>query len=133
MERRPWWSVRTSEEGKEGTMKGDTRARACCRRALVGIGVMALLIGAHALAATRPTIGIKDFKYGPPMLSVPMGTTVMWVNHDEEPHTVTSATGAFSSAGLVNDDTFMQTFTKPGTYEYFCKIHPFMKGTVVVK
>jgi len=52
---------------------------------------------------------------------------------DEEPHTVTSATGAFSSAGLVNDDTFVQTFTKPGTYQYFCKIHPYMKGTLVVK
>ncbi len=114
-------------------MKDDTRARAWPRRALVAAGVMALLIGAHALAATPPTIGIKEFKYGPPMLSVPVGSTVTWVNHDEEPHTVTSATGAFSSPGLVNDDTFMETFTKPGTYEYFCKIHPFMKGTVVVK
>src|SRR5438270_11411160 len=122
-----------NEEGKERTMKDDTRALAWSRRALVAVGVMTLLIGAHALAATPPTIGIKDFKYGPPMLSVPMGTTVMWVNHDEEPHTVTSATGAFSSAGLVNDDTFVQTFTKLGTYQYFCSVHPYSKGTVVVK
>jgi len=122
-----------SEEGKKRTMKHDTGALAWCRRALVAVGVMALLIGAHALAATPPTIGIKEFKYGPPMLGVPVGSTVTWVNHDEEPHTITSATGAFTSAGLVNDDTFMQTFTKPGTYEYFCKVHPFMKGTVVVK
>lgn len=114
-------------------MKDDTRAPAWSRGALVAVGVMTLLIGAHALAATPPTIGIKEFKYGPPILSVPVGSTVTWVNHDEEPHTVTSATGAFSSAGLVNDDTFVQTFTKPGTYEYFCKVHPFMKGTVVVK
>jgi amicyanin len=121
------------EEGKERTMKDDTRAPAWSRGALVAVGVMTLLIGAHALAATPPTIGIKEFKYGPPSLSVPVGSTVTWVNHDEEPHTVTSATGAFSSAGLVNDDTFVQTFTKPGTYEYFCKVHPFMKGTVVVK
>jgi plastocyanin len=133
MERRLWWSVRTSEEGKERTMKDDRRALGRYRRALVAVGVMALLIGAHALAATPPTIGIKEFKYGPPTLSVPLGTTVTWVNHDEEPHTVTSATGAFSSAGLVNDDTFVQTFMKPGTYQYFCKIHPYMKGTVVVK
>jgi len=133
MERRLWWSVRTSEEGKERSMKENTRALAWYRRALVVVGVMALLIGAHALAATPPTVGIKEFKYGPLMLSVPVGTTVTWVNHDEEPHTVTSATGAFSSAGLVNEDTFEQTFTKPGTYEYFCKVHPFMKGTVVVK
>lgn len=121
------------EEGKERTMKDDTRGPAWYRGALVAVGVMTLLIGAHALAATPPTIGIKEFKYGPPIVSVPVGSTVTWVNHDEEPHTVTSATGAFSSAGLVNDDTFVQTFTKPGTYEYFCKVHPFMKGTVVVK
>jgi plastocyanin len=133
MERRRWWSVRTSGEGKERTMKDNTGVLAWYRRALAAVGVMALLIGAHALAATPPTIGIKEFKYGPPILSVPVGATVTWVNHDEEPHTVTSATGAFSSAGLVNDDTFAQTFTKPGTYQYFCKIHPYMKGTVVVK
>jgi plastocyanin len=133
MERRRWWSVRMSEEAKQRTMKHDTRALAGYRWAVVAVGAMALLIGAHALAATPPTIEIKDFKYGPPMLSVPVGTTLTWVNHDEEPHTVTSATGAFTSAGLVNDDRFAETFTKPGTYQYFCKIHPFMKGTVVVK
>jgi len=121
------------KEGKERTMKDDTRALAWSRRALAAVGVMALLIGAHALAATPPTIGIKEFKYGPPILSVPVGTKVTWVNHDEEPHTVTSATDAFGSAGLVHDDTFVQTFTKPGTYQYFCKVHPYMKGTVVVK
>jgi plastocyanin len=133
MERCLWWSVRTSEEGKERTMKDHTRARTWYRRALAAVGVTALLISVYALAATPPTIEIKEFKYGPPVLSVPVGTTLTWVNHDEEPHTVTSATGAFSSAGLVNDDTFVETFTKPGTYQYFCKIHPYMKGTVVVK
>ena len=114
-------------------MKDDTRALAWYRRGTVAVVVVTLLIGAHALAATAPTIGIKQFKYGPSMLTIPVGTTVTWVNHDEEPHTVTSATGAFSSAGLVNDDTFVQTFTKPGTYQYFCAIHPYMKGTLVMK
>src|SRR2546430_10527648 len=113
-------------------MKDDTRALAWSRRALVAVGVMTLLIGAHALAVTPPTVGIKEFKYGPPMLSVPVGTTVTWVNHDEEPHTVTSATVAFSSAGLVNGDTIEQTLTKPGTYQYFCKVHPSMQGHVYV-
>jgi plastocyanin len=114
-------------------MKDDTRALARYRRGVVAVGVVTLLIGAHALAATPPTIGIKEFKYGPSMLTVPVGTTVTWVNHDEEPHTVTSGTGAFSSAGLVHDDTFVHTFTKPGTYQYSCAIHPYMKGTLVVK
>jgi plastocyanin len=114
-------------------MKDDTRALAWYRLGSSVVGVGALLIGAHALAATPSTIGIKDFKYGPSALTVPVGTTVTWVNHDEEPHTVTSGTGAFSSAGLVNDGAFVRTFTKPGTYQYFCAIHPYMKGTVVVK
>jgi plastocyanin len=114
-------------------MKDDTRALVWPGRGVVAIGVVTLLIGAHALAATPQTIGIKQFKFGPSMLTVPVGTTVTWVNRDEEPHTVTSGTGAFSSAGLVNDDTFVRTFTKPGTYQYFCSIHPYMKGTLVVK
>ena len=95
--------------------------------------VAAALLGGHALAATPPTIGIKEFKYTPATVTVPVGATVRWINRDEEPHTVTSASGAFSSAGLVHDDTFAQTFTKPGTYTYFCALHPHMKATVVVK
>jgi plastocyanin len=114
-------------------MKDDTRALAWSRRGLVAVGVVTLFITAYALAATPPTIGIKQFKYEPPMLTVPVGTTVTWINHDEEPHTITSETGAFRSAGLVHDDTFVQTFTKPGTYQYSCAIHPYMKGTLVVK
>jgi plastocyanin len=114
-------------------MKDKRRVPAWCRRGLVTVGAAGLLLGARALAVTPPTIGIKEFKYAPSRLTVPVGTTVTWVNQDEEPHTVMSTTGAFSSPGLVNDDTFAQTFTKPGTYEYFCAIHPYMKATVVVK
>ena len=100
---------------------------------LVAAGVVAWLAGAHALAATAPTVGIKEFKYAPTALTVSLGTTVTWVNHDEEPHTVTSASGAFASSGLVKDDSFAQTFTKRGTYQYFCALHPHMKATVVVR
>ena len=75
----------------------------------------------------------KEFKYAPPALTVPLGTTVTWVNRDEEPHTVTSSSGAFASTGLVKDDSFAQTFTKRGTYQYFCALHPHMKATVVVR
>ena len=104
-----------------------------CRRGLVAAVTFAMLIGTGVLAATPATIDIKGFKFAPSALTVPVGTTVTWVNHDEETHTVTSATGAFGSAGLTNDDTFKQTFAKPGTYEYFCKLHPYMRATVVVK
>jgi plastocyanin len=100
---------------------------------VVAIGAMAVLAGTQAAAVTPPTVDIKEFKYAPPVLAVAVGTTVTWVNHDEEPHTVTSATGAFGSPGLVNADTFAQRFTTPGTYQYFCALHPHMKATVVVK
>jgi plastocyanin len=87
----------------------------------------------HALAATPARIDIKEFKFAPPAITVRPGTKVTWVNHDEEPHTVTSATGGFGSAGLSLDETFTQTFTRRGTYQYFCALHPFMKATVIVK
>jgi plastocyanin len=101
-----------------------------------GLAVVALagwLAGAPAMAATSQTVGIKEFKFAPAALTVPRGTTVTWVNHDEEPHTVTSATGAFASTGLVKDDSFAQTFSKPGTYQYFCALHPHMNATVIVR
>jgi plastocyanin len=94
---------------------------------------MALLATTHAPAATGPAVGIKDFRYTPPSLTVPVGATVTWTNHDEEPHTITSATGAFGSTGLSHDETFTQRFTQPGTYAYFCSLHPHMKATVVVR
>jgi plastocyanin len=118
----------------EKAMNDQQRALGWFWAAMVGAGaVVALLVGAHAGAVTPPTIAIKEFKYAPSLLTVPVGTTVTWVNHDEEPHTVTSTAGAFGSGGLVNDDSFVQTFAEPGTYEYFCAIHPYMRATVVVK
>ena len=103
------------------------------RRLALATVLAASLLGGEALAVTSPTIGIKEFKYTPATVTLPVGTTVTWINRDEEPHTVTAASGAFSSAGLVHDDTFTQTFTKPGTYTYFCALHPHMKATVEVK
>jgi plastocyanin len=114
-------------------MDGTSGAMTWARRSLFAVAVGALLAGAPAVAATQKTIGIKDFKYGPAVLTVPVGATVTWVNHDEEPHTVTSTTGTFSSPGLLSEDTFVQTFTKPGTYAYSCALHPQMRATVIVK
>jgi len=105
------------------------------KRARVGfVGLAALLItGTQAPAAGPPRVEIQDFKYGPAELTVPIGARVTWTNHDEEPHTITSTTGAFGSAGLSHDDTFTQTFTRPGRYAYFCALHPQMKAVVVVR
>ena len=94
-----------------------------------------LCLAGPGFAADPDTVTINNFAFDPPTLTVAPGTKVVWVNKDEEPHTVTSANNdaPFKSAGLDTDDSFSFTFTKPGTYKYFCSIHPHMVGTVVVK
>ena len=88
------------------------------------------------VAATAPsTVTIDNFAFAPAILTIAPGTKVTWDNKDEEPHTVTSADGGitFKSPALDTDDKFSFTLDKPGTYKYFCSIHPHMVGTIVVK
>jgi len=95
---------------------------------VLSAGDMAVQAGAQAAA-----IQIDNFHYTPPSLVVAPGTTVTWTNADDSPHTVREKDGKFKSAALDTDDTFSQTFAAPGEYEYFCSIHPYMTGKVVVK
>jgi plastocyanin len=116
------------------------------RRALplAAAAVLALSPSAHAAdagapqqvaAAQAPAVTIDNFAFAPALMMVASGTKVTWTNKDEEPHTVTSADGgkSFKSDALDTDDKFSFTFDKPGTYKYFCSIHPHMVGTIVVK
>jgi plastocyanin len=82
--------------------------------------------------AAETAVKISNFTFGPRQVTVPAGTTVVWTNEDDIPHTVTSTTRAFSSPPLDTDQTFSFTFTTPGTYGYFCALHPHMTGTIVV-
>ena len=75
---------------------------------------------------------ISDFKFNPATLTVPVGTTVVWTNNDEEPHTIAAKDGSFRSPGMDTHGTYTYTFATPGSFEYICSIHPFMTGTVVV-
>lgn len=88
-----------------------------------------------AAAEAGSTITINNFAFGPNVLTVAPGTKVTWNNKDEEPHTVMSADGGqtFKSPALDTDDKFSFTFNTPGTFKYFCSIHPHMTGLVVVK
>jgi plastocyanin len=106
------------------------------KRGWPAVIVMAIVLAgltAHAAEKSATAIDVQEFKFAPSVLTVRAGTTVTWTNHDEETHTVTSATGAFASAGLGQEEGFSQTFTRPGRYEYFCALHPHMKATVIVR
>jgi len=86
-------------------------------------------------AAVPAVVTIGNFAFSPPNLTVPPGTTVTWTNTDEEPHTVVSAGPGkvFKSGGLDTDEKFSVAFDQPGTYTYFCSVHPQMTGTITVK
>jgi plastocyanin len=84
-------------------------------------------------AAKAVTIKIDNFAFAPPDLSIAAGTTVTWKNDDGEVHKVQDDHKRFSSAALDTDDSFSHTFATPGVYHYFCSIHPYMVGKIVVK
>ncbi len=79
------------------------------------------------------TVHIKDDAYAPARLTVHPGDTVLFVNDDDDAHTVTAADNRFDSKGLDTGARWQYTFAKSGTYAYFCQMHPFMKGVVIVK
>ena len=85
-------------------------------------------------AAGANGISIDNFTFNPPTLTVKAGTTVTWTNKDDIPHGIASSNGAFTkSKALDTDDSFSFTFTTPGSYKYFCYLHPHMVGTIVVQ
>ena len=91
-----------------------------------------LAVGADVRAVSPVAVEIQDSKFLPPTITVPVGTTVRWVNRDEETHTVTFDTGNFGSAGLDLGEEYSHTFTAAGEYPYTCDLHPFMQGKVIV-
>ena len=101
-----------------------------------GMGSMSTPTGSATPGSPAPVggtpVGINDFAFAPTTLTVPVGTTVTWTNHDAEPHTVAASDGSFHSPGMDTDATYAYTFTKVGTFDYICSIHPAMHGTVVV-
>jgi len=76
---------------------------------------------------------IDDFVYSPVPLTVKVGTTVTWINHDDIPHTVDSTQGKFKSAALDTDNKFEFRFTEAGEYPFYCRIHPKMTGKIIVQ
>jgi plastocyanin len=109
-------------------------------------GLMVAIVAATVLLAGLPNVAAKaqqpsataevkidNFSFGPGTVTVAVGTTVVWTNRDDIPHTVVSTDGVFKSKVLDTDEKFSYTFTKTGTFPYFCSIHPKMTGKVVVQ
>jgi len=109
--------------------------RSISRRSLGGFAIAATLplsLGSTRARAEDTKISIDNFTFAPAELTVKVGTTVTWTNHDDIPHTVVSA-GKFRSKTLDTDDSFSFTFTAAGDYKYFCSLHPHMTGMIKVE
>jgi plastocyanin len=83
-------------------------------------------------AARAATIKIDNFAFAPADVTITAGTTVTWKNEDGEVHRVQDDHNGFASAALDTDDSFSHTFATPGVYHYFCTVHPYMVGKIVV-
>ncbi|HYQ09384.1 MAG TPA: cupredoxin family copper-binding protein [Xanthobacteraceae bacterium] len=111
-------------------------------RPIIASSVLGAVVGSVLAAGvllaqadeTPGAITIDNFSFGPDSLTVKAGTTVTWTNRDDIPHGIGSANNAFKkSPALDTDDSFSFTFTTPGTYQYFCYLHPKMVGSIVVQ
>jgi plastocyanin len=114
-------------------------ARLSSYRALIAAMLSGPLVGAMlafgAVAAQEaPTVvTIDNFTFAPKELTVAVGTTVKWVNHDDIPHSVVEKNTAFRSKALDTDDAYSYTFASAGSFDYFCGLHPHMVGKIIVK
>ncbi len=112
--------------------------RSAISAALLGAAVGSVLAGgvlfARAQSPAAAAISIDNFTFNPQSLTVKAGTTVTWTNKDDIPHGIAATNNAFKrSQALDTDDSYSFTFTTPGTYQYFCYVHPHMTGTIVVE
>ena len=112
-------------------------ARRVNRRLLLVVASLVGVIGLYGMSAlpahaADAEVDIDNFAFKPDALTVKAGTAVVFRNRDDIPHSVVGAEGEFHSKALDTDDSFAFTFAKPGTYAYFCGLHPKMKGEIVV-
>ena len=99
---------------------------------VAGVAAFLLLAATPVWAADATGVKIGNFTFGPQEMRIKAGTTITWTNEDDIPHTVVSPNN-FRSKVLDTDGTYSFTFTTPGTYKYFCSLHPHMTGTIVVE
>ena len=98
-----------------------------------GANAAPVLLPAEQQQQMATEVKIDNFSFSPATLEIKAGTTVTWTNADDIPHTVVSNDKVFKSKVLDTDQKFSFTFDKPGTYPYFCSLHPKMTAKVVVQ
>jgi len=101
-------------------------------RAFVAGAALCCALCAATAYSVETRVTIDNFTFKSDTITVPVGTTIEWENNDDIPHTVVSLDGTFRSQALDTEDKFSFTFDKAGMFEYFCSLHPHMKGQVVV-
>ena len=99
----------------------------------VAVFAVATALPAASAHVAETEVKIDNFAFAPQRVVVKAGTTVIWINDDDIPHTVASSAKLFKSNALDTKDKFSFTFTTAGAYEYFCSPHPHMTGTIVVE
>jgi plastocyanin len=103
----------------------------------LAVALVLILSPSHARSeegkAQGAEIKVDNFTFGPQTLTVAVNSTVTWINKDDIPHVIASNDGLFKSKALDTNDKYSYTFTKAGTYAYYCSIHPKMQGKVVVQ
>jgi plastocyanin len=99
----------------------------------VAVFAVATALPAASAHVAETEVKIDNFAFAPQRVVVNAGTTVIWINDDDIPHTVASSAKLFKSNALDTKDKFSFTFTTAGAYEYFCSLHPHMTGTIVVE
>jgi plastocyanin len=133
--------MKIKQEDKTGKGNRTMTTKHVWTAGLAALAMIAMLLLAESpsvMANDQPSaanaeVKIDNFSFGPQTLTVSVGTTVVWINRDDIPHTVVSTDGVFKSKVRDTDEKFSYTFTKAGTYPYFCSVHPKMTGKVVVQ
>jgi plastocyanin len=100
---------------------------------LIALSIAIAIASTNASATSTATVEITRFTFQPKEITVAPGTTIVWTNHDETPHTVTSADKVLASKAMDTDDIYQHTFNDEGDVAYFCTVHPFMTGIVHVR
>ncbi len=103
------------------------------RYASIALTVSFMIATSATAAEAGPIVIIDNFMFGPMDVTIPVGSAVTWVNHDDDPHTVAAVDKSFKSPPMDTNERYTRTFDKPGEYAYFCSLHPQMIGKIIVK